>query len=476
MSIVAAFLSATVACQRAAAQVLVVSASATGDSITRGFDADTSPCTYNDQPQRSFSTGVDHGISFCDAGGDGIFTHAERLECAEGDPVARFNDAETGARIDDFAEQAAAIAARSAAESGPFYVSVLFGHNDACTNVTRRTGNACGGDRDPDNYCRTTPAAFERELRRGLDALVQIPGMRIAVLAVIRISQLCNFRDKDVCDPLRGVFECELFWESGSRLAEVFGSGGICASLTSDCSDQRRIDMYETVVGYNEVLQRVTDEYAALPAGAASPTGAVKAADVALRYVDSTFRYRIQSDDLSCCDCFHPSSRGHRKLAQFTWDDLVCSDEVPCCATTTDVLDAARCVGIDTTSVYRGGFWANGIVCGNGIVDPGEGCDDGNTATGDDCSATCGVMPTATPIPLPTPSPTGSAACPGDCGGDGTVSVDELILAVNIALDLQPAARCPLADVDTDGDVTVEELVTAVNRALSGCAAGTKIS
>src|SRR5262249_8555592 len=28
-------------------------------------------------------------------------------------------------------------------------------------------------------------------------------------------------------------------------------------------------------------------------------------------------------------------------------------------------------------------------VCGNGIVDPGEQCDDGNTAAGDGCSPTC---------------------------------------------------------------------------------------
>jgi cysteine-rich repeat protein len=29
------------------------------------------------------------------------------------------------------------------------------------------------------------------------------------------------------------------------------------------------------------------------------------------------------------------------------------------------------------------------LLCGNGSVDPGEGCDDGNTDDGDGCSATC---------------------------------------------------------------------------------------
>ena len=29
--------------------------------------------------------------------------------------------------------------------------------------------------------------------------------------------------------------------------------------------------------------------------------------------------------------------------------------------------------------------------CGNGVLDPGEACDDGNTASGDGCSATCTI-------------------------------------------------------------------------------------
>ena len=35
--------------------------------------------------------------------------------------------------------------------------------------------------------------------------------------------------------------------------------------------------------------------------------------------------------------------------------------------------------------------------CGDGIVDPGEGCDDGNTVSGDGCSSTCQVE-THTPV------------------------------------------------------------------------------
>src|SRR5205085_1701601 len=30
-------------------------------------------------------------------------------------------------------------------------------------------------------------------------------------------------------------------------------------------------------------------------------------------------------------------------------------------------------------------------LCGNGVVDPGEICDDGNTTSGDGCSSTCSI-------------------------------------------------------------------------------------
>jgi len=33
-------------------------------------------------------------------------------------------------------------------------------------------------------------------------------------------------------------------------------------------------------------------------------------------------------------------------------------------------------------------------VCGNGIIDVGETCDDGNTIDGDGCSSTCQSGPT----------------------------------------------------------------------------------
>ncbi len=46
--------------------------------------------------------------------------------------------------------------------------------------------------------------------------------------------------------------------------------------------------------------------------------------------------------------------------------------------------------------------------CGNGRLEPGETCDDGNDLDGDTCPSTCGVaaLPTATPSATPTSTPT----------------------------------------------------------------------
>ena len=55
----------------------------------------------------------------------------------------------------------------------------------------------------------------------------------------------------------------------------------------------------------------------------------------------------------------------------------------------------------------------------------------------------------------------------GDCDGDGVVTVDEIIVGVNIALGSAPLTDCASLDADGNGAVTVDELITAVNNALA---------
>ncbi|MBI1814487.1 MAG: pyrrolo-quinoline quinone [Deltaproteobacteria bacterium] len=71
------------------------------------------------------------------------------------------------------------------------------------------------------------------------------------------------------------------------------------------------------------------------------------------------------------------------------------------------------------------------------------------------------------PSPTTTPSP---PACPGDCNRDHTVTIDELVIGLNIALGATPINRCPPFACNDDGNVTVDCLLKAINAALHDCA------
>lgn len=62
-----------------------------------------------------------------------------------------------------------------------------------------------------------------------------------------------------------------------------------------------------------------------------------------------------------------------------------------------------------------------------------------------------------------------AAVCAGDCDSDGTVTIEELIGGVAIALASAPADACTALDANGDGIVRIDELLRAVKAALSGC-------
>jgi hypothetical protein len=79
---------------------------------------------------------------------------------------------------------------------------------------------------------------------------------------------------------------------------------------------------------------------------------------------------------------------------------------------------------------------------------------------------------TATATPSPTVSPTPTVVlvtCVGDCDASGSVTVDEILTLVNIALGNAPVTTCEAGDANHDGHITVDEILTAVNNALNGC-------
>jgi outer membrane protein assembly factor BamB len=63
-------------------------------------------------------------------------------------------------------------------------------------------------------------------------------------------------------------------------------------------------------------------------------------------------------------------------------------------------------------------------------------------------------------------------ACVGDCDGNGQVTIDELIRAVQVSLGEAEVASCDAADNNRDGAVTVNELIRSVGKGLGGCGGG----
>lgn len=78
--------------------------------------------------------------------------------------------------------------------------------------------------------------------------------------------------------------------------------------------------------------------------------------------------------------------------------------------------------------------------------------------------------PTLTATPTSSLTPTSSSVpCAGDCDNSRTVSINELVLGVNIALDREPVTSCDRLDRDASGHITIDELVASVNNALRNC-------
>jgi hypothetical protein len=267
--------------------------------------------------------------------------------------------------LTEFSDQSRAAAAFLAGQPEPRYVTVLLGHNDVCAGTVERVQASCpnGADEDPQNHCRTTPEAFERELRKGLDALLAVPSLRIGVAALLRVSLLCTHGGKEPCRP--GIGSCQDLW-TGAVALGLPDERGICGSLTEDCSDARVTSAYETARAYRDVLARVAGEYAAVPAGGDSPVvsvggetvgGATKAPAVEVFFSDAPWRARFDAADVSCCDCFHPSVAGQDRLARVLLEGLTCGDRDVCCADTGDPVLDGRCAVEDRSGTFHAGFF-----------------------------------------------------------------------------------------------------------------------
>jgi lysophospholipase L1-like esterase len=350
----------------------VRSVAAIGDSITKGFNGRSALiCPNTDQEQYNWATSNTNRSAFCNNGAEGVFSLTERLKCLQNAEVfsPTPNQGKSGAdMLSDFVQQANAVKNYLGLQPAPRLTAVLLGHNDICSGKILKNQSSCpaGSDQDPGNYCQTSPAAFEREFRKGLDILIGVPETTVGVASLVRLSQLCNFAGKQNCQLFTS---CEVVWRTFTGLDIVFGNdSGICGSLTSTCSSGRVSDNYETARGYRNILRNVTAEYALIPVGGRSNVvvvggqtvgGATKAPGNALVYSDASWMYKFTSNEVSCCDCFHPSGAGQSRLAQLAVNGLKCTPETPCCRDTGNSARDGRCLDTDTSGTFYPGFFGN---------------------------------------------------------------------------------------------------------------------
>jgi len=137
--------------------------------------------------------------------------------------------------------------------------------------------------------------------------------------------------------------------------------------------------------------------------------------------------------------------------------ELECRDGAPCAGThkvcSGGKRKAAPC--LDDAGCGDSACIASGTACTTGAF-AAQPCVDNS-----DCpSAVCS-------------GPSVAPACSGDCNRSNTVTVDEVILTVNIALGNRPLSECAAADASADNQVTVDEILQGVNMALTGCPAPT---
>ncbi|MGH3428785.1 MAG: hypothetical protein ACRD3Q_11100 [Terriglobales bacterium] len=66
------------------------------------------------------------------------------------------------------------------------------------------------------------------------------------------------------------------------------------------------------------------------------------------------------------------------------------------------------------------------------------------------------------------PPVTGGAQCVGDCKGNGTVDIGDLITGVNIALGSLSVSACQAFE-NAQGTVDIAQIIQGVNNALNGC-------
>jgi hypothetical protein len=272
-----------------------------GDSIGEGIAANNVIGSINHKTV--WSTGYEAD--------DSVYTLNERFKdtdptgfyANDADRDSIFNLAVKGHEMKEFVDQATkVVAGASAIPSGRVgMITVFLGNNDVCTD-------------EVDNM--TDLKSFENRYREGLNILAGSAATRDAYIHVSGIPAIYWLwiakRDR---------FLCRVFvWPLVPCQQLLADASEDCASLASDLDPDtdypgddedsvctRRKKFHRTIRDdYNRILRDVLQEY--------KESGQLPNA----YYID-IFDIQFDDEDVNSGDCFHPSVKGHRVLAQEHW-------------------------------------------------------------------------------------------------------------------------------------------------------------
>jgi cysteine-rich repeat protein len=213
---------------------------------------------------------------------------------------AKYNQAVSGAVMADFINQVNGVVSEAKDLGGAGMVAILLGNNDMC-----KSGLAA----------MTDPAVFEAQYRAGLDALVASAHTKDAEIHVSGIPDLYWLWvvKKDVPG-------CSLVWRIGAVCQVLLENSDIddCESIASrDDPDtdypgdgtncQRRKFFHRRIQEvYNPILENVLQEY-------------IDDDRLPNAYYVDIFDVRFESEHVNNGDCFHPSTVGHKIMADEQW-------------------------------------------------------------------------------------------------------------------------------------------------------------
>lgn len=228
---------------------------AVGDSITRGFNVNSS-CLLRDCPQYAWSNGTNTGVN----------SHYLRLRALSATTTSALNYAKTGAKVADLKAQL-----QSALKGKAQYVTVLIGANDACTSSPTTM---------------TSTAAFRSSFESALSSYFTSPNAGNVFVASI--------------PNIKGLYDV---FKNNSTAKSTWRLYKICQSmLGSTRTDAERQTVLDRVIAFNQVMAEVCGIYPKCKFDG-----------------NQTFGTVFTSSDISTIDYFHPSAAGQKKLSEVTW-------------------------------------------------------------------------------------------------------------------------------------------------------------